>query len=540
MTLSRKPLVLLFAPFFLLTLACGQSPDAGDAGDAAGSARGGVTSDLTSDMTSDLTSDLTSDVTTTDLTSDPGGEVTPPPQPVFVRPNMKDLAPDGPEIAAFRNGVKAMRARPATDPTSWAYQAAIHGTYDPADREAWNTCQHGSYFFFSWHRMYVYYFERILRKASGDPNFALPFWDYTDPAQRALPAVLRQPADPAQNPLFVAERNPPANGGAQLPASAVAFDRAMAFTNFSSPAGSALSFGGQTAPGPQHFDSPHGQLESQPHDIIHVLVGGSDGWMSDPNTAAQDPVFWLHHANIDRLWNVWIAKGEGRQNPTGQPWLTQTFVFFDENGQRVEMTGQQILDTAQQLNYRYAEGSGDEPGLQGLGENHPKATFTDNRRDVLVDKAAPTRLTRTRASVSIQVPAAEPEAVGDENRRLALIIEGIKFGRPGVYYEVYANLPQGTQPNPSSPHYVGNIAVFGQLDGGRSAHAGHARGRGQQEDAALAFEVTELIERLRGQPGFTGNLTLQFVPRGMEGGQARSGAGPVREVRFERIKLVRE
>ena len=50
--------------------------------------------------------------------------------------------------------------------------------------------------------------------------------------------------------------------------------------------------------------------------IVHVLVGGSDpnsnlpGLMSDPDTAGLDPIFWLHHANIDRLWEVW------RQNPT--------------------------------------------------------------------------------------------------------------------------------------------------------------------------------------------------------------------------------
>ncbi|MGH7262080.1 MAG: tyrosinase family protein [Nitrospiraceae bacterium] len=43
------------------------------------------------------------------------------------------------------------------------------------DQTAWNTCQHGSYFFLSWHRMYLYYFERILREASRDPNFALPY-----------------------------------------------------------------------------------------------------------------------------------------------------------------------------------------------------------------------------------------------------------------------------------------------------------------------------------------------------------------------------
>jgi tyrosinase len=70
--------------------------------------------------------------------------------------------------------------------------------------------------------------------------------------------------------------------------------------------------------------------------------------MGNPDTAAQDPIFYLHHANIDRLWVHWI--GDGRQNPTdntpaGHTWLTTSFPFFDENGNLQTMTGQDVLDT---------------------------------------------------------------------------------------------------------------------------------------------------------------------------------------------------
>jgi hypothetical protein len=33
------------------------------------------------------------------------------------------------ELSAFKNGVAVMKSRPATDTTSWTYQAAIHGTF---------------------------------------------------------------------------------------------------------------------------------------------------------------------------------------------------------------------------------------------------------------------------------------------------------------------------------------------------------------------------------------------------------------------------
>ena len=35
-------------------------------------------------------------------------------------------------------------------------------------------------------------------------------------------------------------------------------------------------------------------------------------WTMAANCSLNDPVFWLHHSNIDRLWNVWMSR-HGRQ-----------------------------------------------------------------------------------------------------------------------------------------------------------------------------------------------------------------------------------
>jgi hypothetical protein len=468
---------------------------------------------------------------------DTSGETTPPPAQVYVRPNVGKLDPNGPEMAALSNGVKVMKGRPASDPTSWLYQANMHGTYDTPALQAWNSCQHGTFFFLSWHRMYLYYFERILRAASGDPKLALPFWDYTDPAQRAIPASFRTPVGPS-NPLYVEERADGINDGATLPASATTFTQAMTFTNFSSATGT-LSFGGRLVPAPIHFGGAFGQLESQPHNIIHVLVGGDTGWMSDPNLAARDPIFYFHHANIDRLWSHWNALGGGRTDPTEENWKTQIFTFFDENGQAVTMTGQQVVDTAAQLNYRYAPGSGDGPTVESV-ESLPAAPFTDTQQQVIADKPVAARL-RGRTAVALKLPP-EPEDV-PQGKRLTLVIEGIKFGRAGVYYEVYANLPAGTAPDPKGPNYVGNLAVFGQLADGTSAHAAHAGAdKSLSEDATLAYDVTRLMESLRGQPGFKGDLKLEFVPKGLVPNKPGIEAVvvPKHEVRVGRVKVVRE
>src|SRR5205823_6232495 len=107
------------------------------------------------------------------------------------------------------------RNNPA-DPRGWFYQAGIHGSLSETPLPDWNQCQHGSFFFLSWHRMYVFWFERILRAASGDPNLAVPYWDYTNPNQQALPTAFWQPAD-ASNPLYVHARDFQMNQGYLFP-----------------------------------------------------------------------------------------------------------------------------------------------------------------------------------------------------------------------------------------------------------------------------------------------------------------------------------
>ena len=45
-----------------------------------------------------------------------------------------------------------------------------------------------------------------------------------------------------------------------------------------------------------------------PHGTIHTTIGGSGGSMSSISTAAHDPIFWLHHCNIDRYFYNWMKR----------------------------------------------------------------------------------------------------------------------------------------------------------------------------------------------------------------------------------------
>jgi Common central domain of tyrosinase len=107
------------------------------------------------------------------------------------------------------------------------------------------------------------------------------------------------PAVRCIEPFYVSQRRQGINESAVFSTSAVSNSPAFRVSNFLPRASSRLSFGGRV-PGPAHFSSFTGLLEAQPHNTVHVQVGG------DPNTAAQDSIFWLHHANIDRLWKRWL------------------------------------------------------------------------------------------------------------------------------------------------------------------------------------------------------------------------------------------
>ena len=56
------------------------------------------------------------------------------------------------------------------------------------------------------------------------------------------------------------------------------------------------------------FDQIRQRIEWVPHAIVHASVGGQEGDMTAMHSP-NDPIFWLHHSNIDRLWWNWQRTG---------------------------------------------------------------------------------------------------------------------------------------------------------------------------------------------------------------------------------------
>jgi tyrosinase len=166
--------------------------------------------------------------------------------------------------------------------------------------------QHGTQRFLPWHRVYLEVMEDALRAAH--PDVTLPYWDWTKEAEQGVPAWLAgfTPTVPMPAPAtpMTVVRSP--QSSADLATIASNVPSVMAETAFGS------------------FTSG---LEGI-HGSVHVWIGGN---MSMIPTAPSDVLFWLHHANIDRLWWQWqqanpgqhpALSGTGPNSPVMDPWST--------------------------------------------------------------------------------------------------------------------------------------------------------------------------------------------------------------------------
>jgi tyrosinase len=197
----------------------------------------------------------------------------------------------GANYASFLDAIKKMRANTnASDKNSWLYWTNIHVNY----------CPHGLPYFLAWHRGYINYFEQQLRTVSGNANLTLPYWNYY--ANPVIPAEFTNPA--STNPLYVTRTNNNVNAALTL----APFSNSLTAL----PRGTANAF--------------EPSIEDMPHNPVHDIIGGIMADMQSP----MDPIFWLHHANIDRLWAAWVAAANGRLMPArSAAYWSGTFTYSD-------------------------------------------------------------------------------------------------------------------------------------------------------------------------------------------------------------------
>lgn len=513
----------------------------------------------------------------------------------YVRKNIWNLGGGWNETTLwYAKAVRAMREKPITDPTSWCYQAALHGFNQtlwenngyltPEDKlpEAihWEQCQHKTWYFLPWHRGYVAAFESIVRdtivRLGGPKDWALPYWNYSDthnPNRLLLPSCFSDATMPdgTPNPLFVKQRygsgdTPPPDGKIVLKADSVTLG-ALSAPDFASPVSDiAAGFGGPITTFCHYDGQDAGRLEQKPHNKVHTGIGGfqgeSSGLMSDPDTAGLDPIFWVHHANIDRLWQVWLELNPDHRDPSDDNWLAgppdiqpnKTFIMYRPDGSAYGFTPEQMRDTtASNLNYTYepsfdpvdmvtpqtrrllslgvarrtsapftasSRAAMTKPKVELLGSNDKALALTGPavQTDVQLDDQVQQQVQRSLSTFSLAATGpSQPD-------RTFLRLEGIRSRVDGIDIDVYLLWPSGS--GGTDRYLVGTVALFGARKA--SIPNGPHGGQGLAE----VFEITDVMDQLhlRQLPN-PQQLKVELVPS--------NGVGPEHGVTVERISLYR-
>jgi hypothetical protein len=198
---------------------------------------------------------------------------------------------------------------------------------------------HNNAAFGPWHRYFLLRFEQQLQ--SYVPGVMLPYWDWTDPLPDVMVASFMGPNGSGANweisqGYFAGTA--PGNGGNATalppwwPAGLNGWTVAAAWGEFSGPLRRSV---GNTVLPPSasirntlekaDYASFRAALESGvgvvPASTMHAAIhawfndNGANAQIRNAQAAALDPMFYLHHANVDRLWAMWQMDGHGNDYP---------------------------------------------------------------------------------------------------------------------------------------------------------------------------------------------------------------------------------
>lgn len=422
------------------------------------------------------------------------------------RPVRRRLRTGSPEvdaaIATYKNAVAAMKALPSSDPRSWAAQAALHGSVIGG----FNFCQHGTDHFFSWHRAYLLYFERICQELTGAKNFGLPYWNWNqNPAIH--PAFLV-----ATSPLFHPRGSTSVAGNAAFSDSTL--DTIFSDTNF-------FTFGSQ--------------IEGTPHNTAHIAIGADMASGGSP----LDPVFWAHHCMADYCWAKWNIE-LGNDNTSDQAWGGTTWNHFVD-GQGNPTTVSAGLTTIMPLfSYQYEPSAiGGAPARDTLARADFKKLEArlkegaemrfDIKQEVRIADQA--RLTLARPlSLSAPVSAGDFSALLGSDSAKERVFANIEWAQlppaNDFFVRVFVNRPDAnSQTSTDDPHYAGSFAFFGTQSDNR--HHGKTD---------FLVNITEALRRV-GRPAQTragSGLSVQLVAVPVRGQLAQPDA----ELILDKINLL--
>jgi polyphenol oxidase len=455
----------------------------------------------------------------------------------------------GMALGYMRNGSRA-NPLPVDSPLQWDQFALTHAQHCTEADQGHGPQVHWSWFFLPWHRAYLFFVERtlafFLTKFLGrkGETFALPYWDWESHKSVPNTRERQQASPPRPTPFFGYDLS------VDSLSDTVPFDNLAFQDGYRGPTRERPEMKPENEQGPvwkQHTrltafytdpvyiasilrfpfdvfaggrvisrDDGQGLLEQFPHNLVHDWVGSRYGTNRDMGTlryAALDPLFYLHHANIDRIWSLYPYTPDPESVPE---WGNQEFVFTDLDGQPVSVTVTQIIKKMSGV--RYAPPQAPTPGARAFLAGAPRLP----RRPPVgtTETVIPGSVTLTRGPQTLTASKPRPAVATLLSRGAAPEREVpslLEFEVGPIEYSgrftvrVFVNKPDATDATSvTDPHFVGLINAL-------DSHVSEQRGKGREEPSHkfrinVSRDVSNFYNVVSPEKGFT----LTLVPVGTE------------------------
>ncbi|MED6169611.1 hypothetical protein PIB30_022829 [Stylosanthes scabra] len=438
--------------------------------------------------------------------------------PLKIRKPAQLVAKDSEYVAKYKEAIRLMKSLPEDDPRNFTQQANVHcaychNSYHQVGFPNLDLQVHFSWIFFPFHRWYLYFYERMLGSLINDPSFALPYWNWDSPDGMEIPAIFTERNSPLYNELRNANHQPPTlmdlnwNKKDVDSSGNVDANLAIMYRQVYEAKRARCFFGKPFRAGQEPYTVKvgSGTLELVPHNVVHSWTGD----ITQPNTenmgalysAARDPIFYSHHANVDRMWSIWNSFN--RKDIDDSDWLDSSFLFYDENKDLVRVKIRDCLDT-KKLGYDFLE----QP-LPWINTK-PKPRRTKIERvvkplTVTKNLDFPFKLEKIVSTV-VNRPAKSRSKEDKEEKEETLVIEVEFDRRRGVKFDVLINEEEDAKfATPVNREFAGSFVNVSHVQTSMSMIT----------DTNFSIGITELLEDLGANDDDSVVVTL--VPQYGEG-----------------------
>ncbi|MDJ0705792.1 MAG: tyrosinase family protein [Leptolyngbyaceae cyanobacterium MO_188.B28] len=404
----------------------------------------------------------------------------------------------------------------------WAL-ARGHG-YDQA------LCHNDNRIFLTWHRAYVYAFEKALSEAfktvrdDEQLELTLPYWDWTifDPANDAdngIPNVINE--DNYTDRYGSTQPNPLKRAKSLYRIRSLSLSGEDEYTTrYPSQFRAQITELADDVSGYMGIDEYmtfNNDFDRGAHGLVHVFVGGGDpssplpnnaGDMSRVVSAAFDPIFWLHHCMVDKVFYDWQA-----MHPSANvPEHVRSAVIYDS------FTGNDVLDAETNLRYVYSSEAPIALSPEPIEEQEEEGEVA-----------------------TVEIPALAMES---PVRSAKLDFHQLKPPIENYILRVYIDNPQADARTPrTDPSFAGQLVLFGHGEcyGGPGHCNPNIQGRGKYDlrrkhplrnkSTRYSINITKALNYVR-QNGSSPH-TVRLIAINGNGEQA-----PVRNLRFTNFSIV--